>query len=71
MEIMDKVKSWVLKWLKRSVKTVVEDALRSAKVDLVNELRTSSQFSEADLVHVENVAELLVVKVVAELDQRI
>jgi len=65
------MKSWLLRLVRNSAKMVMEEALKTARMDLLSELETSTMFKEEERVQVENISEMLVDKVLAELNKRI
>jgi hypothetical protein len=65
------VKKWLLKLLKSAVKTVVDEALTSAKKELDDELVDTTMFTVEEKEIVEQGADLLVHKVIAEVNKRL
>jgi len=65
------MKAWIMKLMRNSVKLVAEEALVSARDELINELETSNMFADEERVQLKNITEMLVSKVVAELNKRI
>ena len=68
---MERLKKWVLKLLKSSVKLIVEEALTSAKDELDDELSDTSMFSDEEKEVAEKGADLLVNKLLEEVNKRI
>ena len=65
------MKAWLLKLVRSSAKMIMDEALKSARLELLKELETSTMFKEGERVQVENISQMLVDKVLAELDKRI
>jgi len=65
------MKAWIMKLVRSSVKLVAEEALQSARDELIKELETSTMFADEERAQVKNITEMLVTKVVAELNKRI
>jgi len=65
------MKAWLLRLVRSSAKMVMDEALRTARLELLKELETSTMFKEGERVQVENISQMLVDKVLAELDRRI
>lgn len=65
------MKAWILKLVRSSVKLVVEEALVSARDELLKELETSTMFKEEERAQVTNITEMLVTKVISELNKKI
>jgi hypothetical protein len=65
------MKAWILKLVRSSVKLVVEEALVSARDELLKELETSTMFKAEERAQVTNITEMLVTKVISELNKKI
>ena len=65
------MKAWLPRLVRSSAKMVMDEALRTARLELLKELETSTMFKEGERVQVENISQMLVDKVLAELDRRI